>query len=78
MFNFLIFVLGAALMFGMGLRSVLARRRLQTKGEKVTARVAGTAQGRDGQAYVLEFETAATASITRKRPRARALRPGRP
>ena len=58
MFNFLIFIIGAALMLGMGVRSVLARRRLQTKGEKVTARVAGTAQGRDGQAYVLEFETA--------------------
>ena len=55
MFNFLIFIIGAALMLGMGVRSVLARRRLQTKGEKVTARVA---QGRDGQAYVLEFETA--------------------
>ena len=52
MFNFLIFVLGAALMFGMGLRSVLARRKLCQKGEKVTARVAGTVQGRDGQAYV--------------------------
>ena len=59
MFNFLIFIIGAALMLGMGVRSVLARRRLQTKGEKVTARVAGTAQGRDGQAYVLEFETQA-------------------
>ena len=58
MFNFLIFIIGAALMLGMGVRSVLARRRLQTKGEKVTARVAGTAQGRDGQAYVLESETA--------------------
>ncbi len=58
MFNFLIFVLGATLMFGMGLRSVLARRKLCQKGEKVTARVAGTVQGRDGQAYVLEFETA--------------------
>ena len=56
MFNFLIFVLGAALMFGMGLRSVLARRKLCQKGEKVTARVAGTVQGRDGQAYVLEFD----------------------
>ena len=41
MFNFLIFIIGAALMLGMGVRSVLARRRLQTKGEKVTARVAG-------------------------------------
>lgn len=57
MFNFLIFILGAALMFGMGVRSVLGRRRLQTKGEKATARVAGTVQSRDGQAYVLEFET---------------------
>ena len=33
MFNFLIFIIGAALMLGMGVRSVLARRRLQTKGE---------------------------------------------
>ena len=56
--DIMIFIIGAALMLGMGVRSVLARRRLQTKGEKVTARVAGTAQGRDGQAYVLEFETA--------------------
>ena len=58
MFNVLIFIIGAGIMFYMGLRSVLARRRLREKGEKVTARVAGTAQGRDGTAYVLEFETA--------------------
>lgn len=58
MFNVLIFIIGAGIMFYMGLRSVLARRRLRQKGEKVAARVAGTAQGRDGAAYVLEFETA--------------------
>ena len=58
MFNVLIFIIGAGFMFYMGLRSVLARRRLRQKGEKVAARVAGTAQGRDGTAYVLEFETA--------------------
>ena len=58
MFNVLIFIIGAGIMFYMGLRSVLARRRLRHKGEKVAARVAGTAQGRDGTAYVLEFETA--------------------
>ena len=58
MFNVLIFIIGAGIMFYMGLRSVPARRRLRQKGEKVAARVAGTAQGRDGTAYVLEFETA--------------------
>ena len=58
MFNVLIFIIGAGIMFYMGLRSVLARRRLRQKGEKVAARVAGTTQGRDGTAYVLEFETA--------------------
>lgn len=58
MFNFLIFILGAALMFGMGVRSVWTRQRLCKQGEQVTARVAGTVQSRDGQAYVLEFETA--------------------
>ena len=58
MFNVLIFIIGAGIMFYMGLRSILARRRLREKGEKVTSRVAGTVQGRDGQAYVLEFETA--------------------
>ena len=58
MFNILIFIIGAGIMFYMGLRSVLARRRLRQKGEKVAARVAGTAQSRDGTAYVLEFETA--------------------
>ena len=58
MFNILIFIIGAGIMFYMALRSVMRRRRLASKGEKVTARVAGTAQGRDGSAYVLEFETA--------------------
>ena len=58
MFNILIFILGAGIMAYMGLRSVRQRRRLQTKGQKVEARVAGTAQIRDGTAYVLEFSTA--------------------
>ena len=58
MWNVLIFLIGAGIMFYMGLRSVMQRRRLQTKGEKVSARVVGLAQSRDGTAYVLEFETA--------------------
>ncbi len=58
MFNILIFIMGAGIMFYMALRSVMRRRKLAAKGEKVTARVAGTAQSRDGAAYVLEFETA--------------------
>ena len=47
MFNVLIFIIGAGIMFYMGLRSVLQRRRLQQKGQRVEARVA----------YLLEFET---------------------
>ena len=57
MFNVLIFVIGAGIMVYMGLRSMQQRRRLQQKGQRVEARVAGTAQSRDGTAYVLEFET---------------------
>ena len=57
MFNVLIFIIGAGIMFYMGLRSVLQRRRLQQKGQRVEARVAGTVQSRDGAAYLLEFET---------------------
>ena len=74
MFNVLIFIIGAGIMFYMGLRSVLQRRRLQQKGQRVEARVAGTVQSRDGTAYLLEFErAAATACTTPKPPRARAL-----
>lgn len=58
MFNVLIFIIGAGIMFYMALRSRMQRRKLQTKGEKVSARVVGLAQSRDGSAYVLEFETA--------------------
>ena len=58
MFNILIFIIGAGIMFYMALRSRMQRRKLQTKGEKVSARVVGLAQSRDGSAYVLEFETA--------------------
>ena len=57
MFNILIFLIGAGIMAYMGLRSMRQRRRLQTKGQKVEARVAGTVQSRDGAAYVLEFST---------------------
>ena len=52
MFNVLIFIIGAGIMFYMGLRSVLQRRRLQQKGQRVEARVAGTVQSRDGAAYL--------------------------
>lgn len=58
MLNVIIFLLGAGLMFFMALRSMLARRRLCTRGEKVEATVEGIVQSRDGAAYVLEFETA--------------------
>ena len=58
MFNIIIFLLGAGIMFFMALRSVLARRRLCTQGQKVTATVEGTVQSRDGGAYVLAFTTA--------------------
>ena len=37
MLNVIIFLLGAGLMFFMALRSMLARRRLCTRGEKVKA-----------------------------------------
>ena len=57
MFNILIFLIGAGIMAYMGLRSMRQRRRLQTKGQKVEARVAGTVQSRDSAAYVLEFST---------------------
>ena len=58
MFNIIIFLLGAGIMFFMALRSVLARRRLCTQGQKVTATVEGTVRSRDGGAYVLAFTTA--------------------
>ena len=51
MFNVLIFIIGAGIMFYMGLRSVLQRRRLQQKGQRVEARVAGTVQSRDGRLH---------------------------
>ena len=58
MLNVIIFLLGAGLMFFMALRSMLARRRLCTRGEKVEATVEGIVQSRDGAAYVLAFATA--------------------
>ena len=58
MFNVLIFILGAGVMFSMAIRSRMRRKKLQKTGERVMARVAGVVQGREGDAYVLEFETA--------------------
>ena len=58
MANGIIFLVGALIMFFMALRSVLARRRLCTQGQKVTATVEGTVQSRNGGAYVLAFTTA--------------------
>ena len=58
MFNIIIFLIGAGIMFYMAWRSWSRRRRLMTRGEKVEAAVAGTVQSRDGEAYLLEFSTA--------------------
>ncbi len=58
MFNVLIFILGAGIMFAMSIRSMMRRKKLQKTGERVAARVTGVVQGREGDAYVLEFETA--------------------
>ena len=64
MFNVIIFLLGAGIMFFMALRSVLARRRLCTQGQKVTATVEGTVQSRDGGAYVLAFTLLTSTATT--------------
>lgn len=58
MFNIIIFLIGAGIMFYMAWRSWSRRRKLMTRGEKVEAAVAGTVQSRDGKAYLLEFTTA--------------------
>ena len=58
MLNVIIFLLGAAIMFFMALRSMMARHRLCTQGARVEAVVEGTVQSRDGAAYVLAFTTA--------------------
>ena len=58
MFNIIIFLIGAGIMFYMAWRSWSRRRKLMTRGEKVEAAVAGTVQSRDGEAYLLEFTTA--------------------
>ena len=63
MFNVIIFLLGAGIMFFMALRSVLARRRLCTQGQKVTATVEGTVRSRDGGAYVLAFVVGDTVTL---------------
>ena len=57
MFNVLIFIIGAGIMFYMGLRSVLQRRRLQQKGQRVEGRLSVTLKSRDGAGYLLEFVT---------------------
>lgn len=64
--NVLIFAAGALLMLVMGLRATRARKALVTKGEKVTARVTGTIQTRDGVSLALEFTT--PAGSTRRLP----------
>jgi len=51
MLNVIIFLLGACIMFYMALRSVMARRRLCTQGEKVQATVEGTVQSRDSYTF---------------------------
>ncbi len=58
MIEVIIFIAGTVLMFFMGIRATRSRRNLIAHGEKVDARVVGTAQSRDGIAYILEFETA--------------------
>ncbi len=58
MFNIIIFLIGAGIMFCMAWRSWSRRRKLMTRGEKVEAAVAGTVRSRDGEAYLLEFSTA--------------------
>ena len=55
MFNIIIFLIGAGIMFYMAWRSWSRRRKLMTRGEKVEAAVAGTVRSRDGEAYLLEF-----------------------
>ena len=55
MFNIIIFLIGAGIMFYMAWRSWSRRRKLMTRGEKVEAAVAGTVQSR-GDKSVLGAE----------------------
>lgn len=64
--NVVIFGLGALLMLVMALRATRARRALVNRGEKVTARVSGTIQTREGGSLALEFTT--PAGNTRRLP----------
>lgn len=64
--NVVIFGLGALLMLVMALRATRARRALVNRGEKVTARVSGTIQTREGVSLALEFTT--PAGNTRRLP----------
>lgn len=64
--NVVIFGLGALLMLVMALRATRARRTLVNRGEKVTARVSGTIQTREGVSLALEFTT--PAGNTRRLP----------
>lgn len=57
MYNIILFVLSACVMFYMALRSRARRRRLLTKGQRVEARVVAEIQSHDGPAYALEFQT---------------------
>ena len=58
MFNIIIFIIGAGIMFFMAWKSRSLRRKLMTKGEKVEATVVGLVQSKDGEAYIMEFTTA--------------------
>ncbi len=57
MTNWIIFLIGALIMFYMAFRSFRARQQLRNKGACVEAVVTGTVQSRDGTAWVLEFTT---------------------
>ena len=77
MFNIIIFLIGAGIMFYMAWRSWSRRRKLHDQGRKGRPpAVAGTAQGRDGQSLpvgVRPLLAVPTASITRKSAKGREL-----
>lgn len=58
MFNVAIFLIGAGIMFYMAWKSRSIRRKLMTGGEKVEATVVGMVQSKEGEAYLMQFDTA--------------------
>lgn len=78
MFDIVFLGVGAGLMLGMWAYTWWSRQKLLKNGETVQARVAGTAQNRQGSAYVLEFETAgSTHRLQYPRPnKGEPLKPG--